>query len=131
MNEAQIQTTLFEWSKYIKELDCMYAIPNGGSRHKLEAINLKRQGVKAGVPDICLPLERGIYGAMYLELKSLKGKVQRSQDWYLKTLKNNGYFVAVCHSLKSAINCIEDYLQLKIGEIHPSDYEPYPILGKK
>ena len=27
----------------------LFAVPNGGSRHKIEAANMKRQGVKAGV----------------------------------------------------------------------------------
>ena len=31
-----------------------FAVPNGGSRHVLEARNLKRQGVKTGVPDLVI-----------------------------------------------------------------------------
>ena len=37
----------------------MFRIPNGGSRHPAEAARLKAQGVKAGVPDLCIPVARG------------------------------------------------------------------------
>mgnify|MGYP004433785991 CR=1 FL=1 len=33
------------------------------------AANLKRQGVKAGVPDLHLPVARGGYNGLYIELK--------------------------------------------------------------
>lgn len=52
--EADEQKKLFRWADFMKteypELDMMFHIPNGGSRNKLEAANLKKQGVRAGVP---------------------------------------------------------------------------------
>lgn len=47
-----------------------FAVPNGGSRHVLEARNLVRQGVKSGVPDLVIlsPTERAPRGVA-LELK--------------------------------------------------------------
>lgn len=61
--EAQEQMTLFSWAamqsgKY-PELNLLYHVPNGGSRHKAEAGRLRAEGVKAGVPDLCLPVARG------------------------------------------------------------------------
>jgi hypothetical protein len=41
-----------------QQLSLMFAIPNGGLRHKAEANKLKSEGVKAGVPDIMLPIAR-------------------------------------------------------------------------
>ena len=63
--EAQEQMTLFSWAamqsgKY-PELNLLYHVPNGGSRHKAEAGRLRAEGVKAGVPDLCLPVARGQY----------------------------------------------------------------------
>lgn len=50
--EADQQRKLFQWTTFIRvkypEIDLMFHIPNGGSRNKLEAANLKKQGVKAG-----------------------------------------------------------------------------------
>lgn len=60
--EASEQEHLFEWAAYMSgkypELKLMHHIPNGGSRNSAEAANLKRQGVKAGMPDIFLPVAR-------------------------------------------------------------------------
>lgn len=42
------------------QLSLMFAIPNGGLRHKATAGNLKAEGVKAGVPDIMLPVPQRI-----------------------------------------------------------------------
>ena len=76
--ERAEQIALFTWaawqsSKY-PELKLMFAIPNGGSRHPIEAVNLKTSGVKAGGPDIFLPVARGEYKCLWVEMKSEKGK---------------------------------------------------------
>lgn len=36
----------------------LFAVPNGGSRHKIEAANMKRQGVKRGVADVILQIPK-------------------------------------------------------------------------
>lgn len=72
-NEAYEQIKLFNWVAYARntypQLDLLYHVPNGGKRNQKEAFNLKRQGVRAGVPDLCLPVSRGKYHALYIELK--------------------------------------------------------------
>lgn len=46
--EADEQRKLFQWVAFIRaehpEADMMFHIPNGGSRNKIEAANLKKQG---------------------------------------------------------------------------------------
>ncbi|HNW87934.1 MAG TPA: VRR-NUC domain-containing protein [Candidatus Limiplasma sp.] len=75
--ENQEQTCLFRWAKMQEcdypKLRLLYHIPNGGSRHRLEAVHLKQQGVRAGVPDICLPVACGGCHSLYIEMKRLKG----------------------------------------------------------
>jgi hypothetical protein len=51
----------------------LFAIPNGGARHKAIAGKLRAEGVRAGVPDICLPVPRGEYHGLFIELKRPKG----------------------------------------------------------
>ena len=57
-SEHQEQVALFRWAEFAiarwPELALMYAIPNGGHRHKAVAAGLKAEGVKRGVPDVCL-----------------------------------------------------------------------------
>lgn len=77
MSEAQEQCKLIKWAdkcvqmKIHPELSMLYAVPNGGRRDKAEAAHLKRQGVRAGVPDLCLAVPKGKYHGLYiLSLKS-------------------------------------------------------------
>ena len=53
--EASLQVRLFHDLQTLLPRDAfLFAVPNGGYRNKIEAANLKRQGVIAGVPDFIL-----------------------------------------------------------------------------
>lgn len=112
--EAEEQTALFEWATLMEHripaLKMMFAIPNGGSRHKREAINLKRQGLKPGVPDICLAYPSGGYHGLYIELKVGKNKPSQVQKQWLSKLSEAGYKAAVCYGFDDAMKTIMDYL---------------------
>lgn len=114
-SEATEQETLIQWcgwqqSKY-PELKLIYHIPNGGSRNTLEAANLKRQGVKAGVPDLCLPVARNGFHGLYIEMKYGKNKTTENQKEWLEELTAQGYFTAVCYGAEEAERIIARYLQ--------------------
>lgn len=85
-HEAAEQIKLFRWASWAiqqyPELELMYHIPNGGSRNPIEAANLKRQGVRSGVPDICLPVPRGKYSALYIEMKYGDNKPTEKHETY-------------------------------------------------
>lgn len=89
-----------------------YAVPNGGKRSYLEAINFKRGGVKAGVPDICVAEARSPYHGLYIELKRLKGgRVSEEQQHWIDALQARGYRAEVCKGAAEAMAVIEDYLK--------------------
>ena len=116
-HEANEQEALFDWARFMcgkyPELDLLYHIPNGGSRNRLEAANLKRQGVKAGVPDLCLPVARGRYHGLYIEMKYGKNKTSDEQDKWLDSLTKQGYAATVCYGWEKARELIVKYLNLK------------------
>lgn len=111
LTESQEQTLLATWldKRRIK----FFAIPNGGSRHYLEAISLRRGGVKRGVPDIFIPISSGSYHGMFLELKRVKGGVvsEEQKDW-IAYLAEAGYFVSVCYGFEQAKDVVLHYLNL-------------------
>lgn len=113
-HEAKEQIKLFRWASFATAkypcLALLHHIPNGGSRNQLEARNLKLQGVKSGVPDICLPVPRGKYHGLYIEMKYGKNKPSASQCQWLNLLCKNGYATAVCYHWESAQKVIENYL---------------------
>lgn len=114
--EADEQKALMQWAKWQEgrypELKLLYHCPNGGTRNKLEAANLKRQGVKAGVPDLFLPVARnGKYG-MFIEMKVGRNKCTDNQKKWIRNLLEQGYEVKVCYSCEEAIQIIKKYLNI-------------------
>ena len=112
------QAALFEWaalqSGAYPELRLLYHIPNGGYRNLLEAAHLKALGVKAGLPDIHLPVARGGFHGLYIELKRPKGgRTTKEQREWLDALKEQGYLAAICPGCGEAAALLLEYLKLK------------------
>lgn len=118
MTEAQEQACVIKWSQqpHIRaqwpELAMLFHIPNGGSRDAVEGRHLKAQGVKRGVPDLCLPVPSGRYHGLYIELKAERGKASAEQKWWVERLNAAGYFAQVCHGWEAAVEALEWYLSL-------------------
>lgn len=114
-HEGNEQEALFSWAALARcrfpELDLLYHIPNGGSRNRLEAANLRRQGVKSGVPDLCLPVARGGYHGLYIEMKYGKNKTSENQNKWLEALRAQNYAAAVCYGWQEAQQVIINYLE--------------------
>ena len=116
--EAQEQTALFQWAAMmegrIPELRLMHHCPNGGSRNAIEAHNLRLQGVKPGIPDIFLPVARGGFHGLYIEMKRRKGgRVSVEQKKMLLALRDQGYRTEVCEGWEVAKKTILEYLNAK------------------
>ena len=118
--EAQHQATVIKWSQQPSirskwpELALLHHIkneePNGGA--KQVAVD-KAMGVKKGVPDLCLPVARGQYHGLYIEMKTEKGRTSPEQDWWGEKLLAQGYMWEVCHGWQSAVRVLEWYLNMK------------------
>lgn len=106
-DESGHQEALFSWAAYqlgrMPELEYLHHVPNGGKRDKATATALKRQGVKAGVPDIVLPAVRAGYHGLYIELKAGKNTTTDNQKRWLEYLRQQGYYTAVCYWLATDI----------------------------
>ncbi len=113
--EADEQISVMNWAKYqmgkYPELKMLHHIPNGGYRNQIEAANLKLQGVKAGVPDLVLPVARGGYFGLYIEMKADKScKTSKYQEEWIEDLRKEGYQAGVCYGFEHAIKVLEKYL---------------------
>lgn len=116
--EHEEQCAVMRWAEIIEplhpELALLFAIPNGGHRHKAVAGKLRASGVRRGVPDLCLPVARLGYHGLYLELKRAKGgRLSPEQAWWRAELERQGYYVACCAGARAAIGTISEYLGLK------------------
>lgn len=92
-------------------LDLLYAVPNGGHRHRVTAAKLKGEGVKRGVPDLVLPLPVAGSPGLYIELKRIKGGlISPEQQWWRQVLRAAGYRMVVCRGWVEARDVIASYL---------------------
>lgn len=114
MSEHDEQVAVFDWAEYqictMPELALMYAVPNAGKRTKLQGLWLKKEGLKAGVPDICFPVARGDFIGLYIEMKFDNNKPTEAQQAWIEALKKERHRVEVCYSAMYAIAIIKDYL---------------------
>lgn len=115
--EHHEQAALIHWTRYMTneypELDLLFAIPNGGQRSAITGARLKAEGVKPGVPDLFLPVARGGYHGLFIEMKAGRNGTTGEQDRWIAELAKQMYFVKVCYSTEEAILTIEDYLMME------------------
>lgn len=119
-SEDTEQITVIEWARLCQqkhpELRLLHHVPNGGSRNKLEAIKLKQMGVLAGVADLHLPVRKGIYSGLYIEMKYDGGRLQDSQKDFLRAAAQYGNFCTVCYGATEAIKVLQEYVQLEVAD---------------
>lgn len=88
----------------------LIAIPNGGNRDAATGARLKAEGVVAGVADLALFIPRKGYGALFVEMKTEKGRQSDSQKTWAAQLGAD-YLYRVCRSLDEFITTVEEYLK--------------------
>ena len=87
--ESQSQKALVRWwamacrGHKIPEI-MLFAVPNGGARDVITGARMKQEGQRAGVADLLLPVARGGYHGLAIEMKrkfgdSLRSKTQTAQ----------------------------------------------------
>lgn len=88
-----------------------YHVPNGGRRDAREGAKFKRMGVKAGVPDICIPIARKGYHGLYIELKRTQGgSLSESQRNWRDILIREGYAWYEAKGADHLKQIVKDYL---------------------
>ena len=96
-------------------LTWIFHIPNGGWRGKIAGLRMKRQGVRRGVPDLFLPIPRGGYFGLWIEMKrtnaSPSDTSDAQRDWH-ELLREQGYCVYICKGCLRAWRVLVWYMSL-------------------
>lgn len=106
------------------ELALLFAIPNAGGytggykANRGRVARALEEGVKAGVPDLCLPVPRlspqgVVVPGLYIEMKRVGEKATPRQEWWLKELTAQGYWARVCEGQDEAWGVIMRYMTLR------------------
>jgi hypothetical protein len=116
--ESTEQELLFAWARhherFYPELKWLHSSLNGVRLRPVQAVRAKKQGMKKGVADICLPVRNKNYSGLYIELKRLKGSTtSQEQKEFIEFVSSQGYLGKICLGANEAIKLIKNYL---IGE---------------
>jgi hypothetical protein len=112
--EHQVQKAICHYLDLRKV--CYFAVPNGGPRNLITAKKLKAEGVKAGVPDICI-ISDGM--AFFLEVKRPKtvlgdkGRLSAAQKDMIEKIEYAGGEVRVVYSVADVIEACIDWSLVK------------------
>jgi hypothetical protein len=115
LKEHDEQVEFINWchSQPIKELHLIFAIPNGARTHMGTAKKLVAEGLKRGTPDLFLPVAKGEYHGLFIEMKRRKGgSLSVFQKKMLLELNYQGYCCVVPQGYHEAIRSIVSYLML-------------------
>lgn len=93
--EESIQTACITWFRLAYKDCIIFAVGNGGSRNTIEAVNLKRSGVLAGVSDLIIVARRNV---LFVEMKTAKGRQQESQKKFQADVERLGFKYIICRS---------------------------------
>ena len=108
--ESSIQTACVSWFRLQYPNYLCFSIPNGGSRNRIEAAHLKREGAMAGVSDLIVITPNAV---LFVEMKTAKGKQSEYQKEFEKRVTALGFEYKVCRSLQDFILTVEHFIKDK------------------
>jgi len=94
--EHALQCAVVQYLRLACPDGLVFAVPNGGHRSARTGADLRREGLLAGVPDLCL-IWRG--RSLFIELKTPLGGLSRAQRAVHRALVAAGAEVMVCRSI--------------------------------
>ena len=116
--EHKTQAAFFKWlsvaATRFPVLYFFYKIPNEGKRSKLEIHLALSEGLKAGVPDVHLPVTRKGFTGLWFEFKSATGQLSPAQVTWIEFLHDEGHLVHQPRTWTAAAQITIDYLELPI-----------------
>jgi hypothetical protein len=131
--EHHMQKKYVEWARdplvlrIYPSLAPLHSIPNGGARPRVknrqgkwwcpEGKRLKEEGLLAGMPDLCLPVSRGYWLTMYIEMKAPGESLSKDQKRIITLLLEEGHHVVVADDVAFAKQETIIYLNQKRNEL--------------
>ena len=94
--EESIQVACVKWFRLQYPNLVIFAVPNGGSRNRYEAKNMKESGILAGVADLVIVGNGG--KVLFVEMKAGQNKQEDSQVLFQKKVEKLGHKYIICRS---------------------------------
>ena len=118
--EQMEQVNLIRWTQQAEvrqrypDLKLLYHVPNERKCTPQQGQTLKWMGVKSGVPDLCLPVPRGRWHGLYIEMKApmSSARASENQRWWIDELLAQGYAACVCKGWEMARDTLIRYMEV-------------------
>jgi len=118
--EEADQIALFQWRRLMvpkyPELRWLHASLNGVPLSPGLAAKMRALGMTAGIADVFLPVAKGGYSGLYIELKRAKGvpsDLSSAQKEFVEFVTGQGYLARWCKGWEAAVRLITDYLEAR------------------
>lgn len=110
--EENLQMQCVQWMMWQHPALAMllHHSPNGGKRNAREGARFKAMGTRAGFPDLAFYVPNSHHHALFIELKTDKGRQTDTQKQWQERLTSQGYQYSVCRNFDQFVNIITDYL---------------------
>lgn len=106
--EEGIQTACVNWFRLTYKRYICFAVGNGGSRNKIEAANMKKAGVLAGVSDLIIIADRAV---LFVEMKTPKGRQSIRQKEFQASVERLGFEYKICRSLSDFQETVNHWIK--------------------
>ena len=112
--ESAIQQQCVKWFRVVHSAyaGLLFSIPNEGRRTRANASRMKAQGIVAGAADLVLSVARGGFHALYIEMKSERGRQTENQKRFQNDVEKQGYKYVICRGFNEFTSEITKYLDL-------------------
>lgn len=112
ISEHSIQVKLIQYIRIFHPEILIFSIPNGANTTSLNRVNLVKEGLLSGVPDLFVAHNNNKYCGLFIEMKKDNGLLSNNQKIIINKLINNGYKVEVCRNLEDAKEAVLSYISL-------------------
>lgn len=106
-SEFEEQAAFIEYCDHLRIP--VFAIPNGYNKTPASRVKAKREGLRAGVPDLFIPVPTKKHHGLFIEMKYGRGRTSAEQQAWIDLLNVNGYAAVVCYSCDKAIAALKKY----------------------
>lgn len=98
----------------VTEAGMAFAVPNGVRVASIKtAKRAVNEGMRAGVPDILIPVARDKRHGLAIEMKIPPNRSTAKQKEWQQKFRMRGWEVAECHSAKHALKVFIEYFKLE------------------
>ena len=111
--EEKLQSECYKWAINTYpclRFGCLFHVPNGGTRNRIEAIGFKAMGVVAGVPDLIL-INKGLVIGIEMKTQDDKSKLSDKQIKVHEAWKKQGIDTYIVRSFEEFKELIENIVK--------------------